>query len=71
MAEYEEVPDRTLLQYITQEKEGALEALYLRYGTSVYSLAMFMLRQPPLAEEVVWTGDIVYTCSGTWWTPRR
>ena len=52
MAEYEEVPDHTLLDHITQEKEGALEALYARYATSVYSLAMFMLRQPPLAEEV-------------------
>ena len=52
MAAYEDVPDRTLLHLITQEKEGALEALYVRYATSVYSLAMFMLRQPPLAEEV-------------------
>ena len=52
VAEYEEVPDHTLLDHITQEEEGALEALYARYATSVYSLAMFMLRQPPLAEEV-------------------
>ena len=52
MAEYQDVPDHELLQDITQEKEGALEALYARYATSVYSLAMFMLRQPSLAEEV-------------------
>ena len=52
MAEYQDVPDQELLQDITQEKEGALEALYTRYVTSVYSLAMFMLRQPSLAEEV-------------------
>ena len=52
MAEYQDVPDHELLQDITQEKEAALEALYARYGTSVYSLAMFMLRQPSLAEEV-------------------
>lgn len=52
MAEYEDAPDRTLLDHIDQEKEGALEALYARYATSVYSLAMFMLRQPHLAEEV-------------------
>ena len=52
MAEYEEAPDHTLLHLITQEEEGALEALYARYSTSVFSLAMFMLRQPPLAEEV-------------------
>ena len=52
MAEYKEVPDRELLHHITQEEQGALEALYTRYATSVFSLAMFMLRQPPLAEEV-------------------
>ncbi len=52
MAEYQDVPDHELLQDITQEEEAALEALYARYGTSVYSLAMFMLRQPSLAEEV-------------------
>ena len=52
MAEYEEVPDHELLHLIAQIEEGALEALYARYSTSVYSLAMFMLKQPPLAEEV-------------------
>lgn len=52
VAEYQEVPDRTLLHLITREEEGALEALYARYSTSVFSLAMFMLRQQPLAEEV-------------------
>ena len=52
MAEYQEVPDHQLLRHIAQVEEGALEALYARYATSVYSLAMFMLKQPPLAEEV-------------------
>ena len=52
MAEYQEVPDHTLLHQITREEEGALETLYARYSTSVFSLAMFMLRQQPLAEEV-------------------
>ena len=52
MAEYQEVPDRTLLHLIIREEEGALETLYSRYSTSVFSLAMFMLRQQPLAEEV-------------------
>lgn len=52
MADFSEVPDHKLLQQITQEQEGALEALYTRYATSVFSLAMFMLRQPPLAEKV-------------------
>ncbi len=52
VAEYEEVPDHKLLHHIAQVEEGALEALYARYATSVYSLAMFMLKQQPLAEEV-------------------
>ena len=51
MAECQEVPDRTLLHLITREEEGALEALYARYSTSVFSLAMFMLKQKALAEE--------------------
>ena len=25
---------------------------------------------PPVVPPV-WTGDMVYTCSGTWWTPKR
>ena len=52
MAEYQEVTDHKLLKHIAQVEEGALEALYARYATSVYSLAMFMLKQQPLAEEV-------------------
>lgn len=52
VAEYHELPDHQLLHQITMVEEGALEALYARYSTSVYSLAMFMLKQPPLAEEV-------------------
>ena len=52
MAEYKEVPDHELLHHIALVKEGALEALYARHSTSVFSLAMFMLRQQPLAEEV-------------------
>ena len=52
MAEYGEVPDHELLHHIAQVEDGALEALYARYATSVYSLAMFMLKQQPLAEEV-------------------
>ncbi|HIN37171.1 MAG TPA: hypothetical protein EYM77_05895 [Dehalococcoidia bacterium] len=33
-----------------------MRPLYVRYQTPVYSLAMFMLKQPALAEEV--TQDI-------------
>ena len=52
MTESQEVPDRQLLHQIAMVEEEALEALYSRYSTSVYSLAMFMLKQPALAEEV-------------------
>ena len=52
MVEYEELEDRQLMHRIAQLDKGALEALYGRYVTPVYSLAMFMLRQEALAEEV-------------------
>ena len=52
VAEYHELPDHQLLHQITLAEEGALEALYARYSTSVFSLAMFMLKQQTLAEEV-------------------
>ena len=41
---------------VTLEDKGALEAIYTRYGSSVYSLAMYMLKQGALAEEA--TQDI-------------
>ena len=36
----------------SQVDKDALEALWTRYQTPVYSLAMLMLKQPALAEEV-------------------
>ena len=51
MVEYEELEDRQLIHRIAQLDKGALEALYGRYATPVYSLAMFMLRHEALAEE--------------------
>ena len=36
----------------SQVDKDALEALRTRYQTPVYSLAMLMLKQPALAEEV-------------------
>ena len=36
----------------SQVDQDALEALWTRYQTPVYSLAMLMLKQPALAEEV-------------------
>ncbi len=52
MVDYEEYDDHQLLHQITLEEKPALEALYTRYITPVYSLAMFMLKHPALAEEV-------------------
>ena len=44
--------DHQLIQQIASLDKNALEALYDRYLTSVYSLAMYMLRHDALAEEV-------------------
>ena len=44
--------DRQLLQRIVGRDKDALDMLYGRYATPVYSLALQMLKQPPLAEEV-------------------
>ena len=56
MVDYESLDDHQLIQRVSQVDKDALEALYVRYQTPVYSLAMFMLKQPPLAEEA--TQDI-------------
>ncbi len=48
----QELEDRQLIQGIASMDRDALEALYGRYSTSVYSLAMYMLRNEALAEEV-------------------
>ena len=56
MVDYESLDDHQLIQLISQVDKDALEALYTRYQTPVYSLAMFMLKKPALAEEV--TQDI-------------
>ncbi len=44
--------DRHLLQRIADKDRDALDLLYTRYVTPVYSMALHMLKQPPLAEEV-------------------
>ena len=56
MVDYDSLDDHQLMQLISQVDKDALEALYTRYQTPVYSLAMFMLKKPALAEEV--TQDI-------------
>ena len=52
MVDYLELEDRQLIHRIAVQDKDALEALYGRYISPVYSLAMFMLRQEALAEEV-------------------
>lgn len=56
MVDYESLDDHQLIRRISEVDKDALEALYVRYRTPVYSLAMYMLKQPALAEEV--TQDI-------------
>ena len=51
MVDYEELEDHELIHQIALVDKAALEALYGRYVTPVYSLAMFMLRHEALAEE--------------------
>lgn len=51
-ADYQELEDRQIINLIATMDKGALEALYGRYSTSVYSLAMYMLRNEALAQEV-------------------
>lgn len=56
MVEYHELEDLQLINLVAQAEKEALEALYSRYSSPVYSLAMYMLKQQALAEEV--TQDI-------------
>lgn len=56
MANHHELDDHQLIQLVAQAEKEALEALYSRYSSPVYSLAMYMLKQQALAEEV--TQDI-------------
>ena len=48
----DELDDHQLLERIAAKDKDALNALYNRYMTPVYSLSLHMLKQPPLAEEV-------------------
>ena len=62
--------DAELLQRITERDAGAFEAIYRRYAPAAYGLALRVLRQPTLAEEVVhdafmavWTAPDAYDAS--------
>ena len=56
VVEYQELEDHQLIHWIALAEKEALETLYGRYSSSVFSLAMYMLKQEALAEEV--TQDI-------------
>lgn len=51
VTQYQEFEDRQLIQRVSQGDKAALEELYTRYSTSVFSLARYMLRHEALAEE--------------------
>ena len=50
-AESQELEDRQLIHQSAAGEKEALEELYSRYGTAVYSMARYMLRNEALAEE--------------------
>ena len=53
---YDSLDDHQLLARVSAQEPNALDALYSRYASAVYSLAMFMLKDTGLAEEA--TQDI-------------
>ena len=71
MVEYPELEDRQLIERTSMGDKEALEELYSRYSTSVFSLARYMLRQEALAEEA--TQDIflnIWLKAGSYRTDR-
>ena len=48
---FRELEDQQLIQQSAAGEKEALEELYSRYGTAVYSMARYMLRNEALAEE--------------------
>lgn len=51
MTDYQVLEDQELLVRIAAGEKDALEAIYERYSTPVYSLARYMLRSEAVAEE--------------------
>ena len=56
MLNYNDLRDEQLITLIAHGEKDALETFYSRFAPSVFSLARYMLKEPPLAEEV--TQDI-------------
>ena len=56
MLNYNDLRDEQLITLIAHGEKDALETFYNRFASSVFSLARYMLKEPPLAEEV--TQDI-------------
>ncbi len=52
LEDYETLSDQELLKYVVHRRRQALEVLYQRYSSAVYSLALHMLRDAGAAEEV-------------------
>lgn len=48
-----EVPDSALLARVADPEEAALTALYGRYGNLIFTLALRLVGERPLAEEVM------------------
>lgn len=51
MIDYQILEDQELLHRIAAGEKDALEAVYSRYSSAVYSLARYMLRSEAVAEE--------------------
>ncbi len=51
MTEYQSLEDQELIDLVAGGEKDALEAIYERYSGAIYSLARYMLRSEPLAEE--------------------
>ncbi len=51
VVDYQELDDRQLIEGTASGDKSALEELYNRHSTAIFSLARYMLRQEALAEE--------------------
>ena len=51
--------DAELLQAVAEQDQTAMATLFDRYSRLVYSIALRVLREPSLAEDVMQEGDVV------------